>query len=441
MHKQIRWLMSEIDRWTAEGLVSPEQAERLRARYPKPAEGPPWGLLVFACAGAAVIGLGIILLFAYNWKDIPKFGKLGLILGAVIGAHTGGLVLLRKGGWQMKLGEAFSVLGTMFYGAAIWLIAQVYHIDEHYPNGFLIWALGALVLAWVLESIPQALLATVLFSIWGSTETWHFNQPTQWSVLAVLLGIGPLAWRKKSGVLMATVLAGTYFLLIATLGHFGNGAYTLSAVMALSALLLAGEKLVQGESLETVPGVAPWTFFGFGGFIVCTYLLGFHEACDNLLRWDRHAGSNHTLAAWFCWILFVAGVGAWCGVAWRALKEKTLAIPVESWLCPIALVYVFILSGQVAHGYWRLVAITFNLVFLGVAVMWMLRGCRAAHLRQTVLGSLMLAALVFARYFDLFESLASRGLTFVLLGGILLAEALYYRKNRQADQVAKGGAP
>ncbi len=38
----------------------------------------------------------------------------------------------------------------MFYGAGIWLVAQIYNIDEHYPNGFLFWALGALAMAWAM---------------------------------------------------------------------------------------------------------------------------------------------------------------------------------------------------------------------------------------------------------------------------------------------------
>ena len=440
MNKQIRWLRAEIDKWTAEGLVSSEQADHLRQRYPQPAEGLPWGLLVFASAGAIVIGLGIILLFAYNWDDIPKFGKLALVFGAVIGAHAGGLILYRKGGWQQKLGEALSLLGTMFYGAAIWLIAQIYHIDEHYPNGFLLWALGALALAWVLESIPQALLATVLFTLWGSSETWSFDHPTYWALLAVSGAIGPLAWRKRSGLLLATVLAATYFLTIITLVEYGGGAHALTSVLALSVLLLAGEKLLRTVRGETAVGSGVWLFFGFSGFLVCTYLLGFHQNAGDLLDWHRHEGSNPTLAGTYGWLLFFGALLSWGGVAWQALKEKRFTVPVEEWLCPIALIYAYLLAGQPGRVDDLFVAVTFNLISLGIAVMWMLRGCREARLRPTVLGSLLLAALVLARYFDLFESLASRGLTFVILGGVLLTEALYYRKSRRAVEPGQGGA-
>lgn len=440
MNKQIRWLMAEIDRWTAEGLVSPEQATRLRQRYSQPKEGPPWGLLVFASAGAVVIGLGIILLFAYNWDDIPKFGKLALIFGAVIGAHAGGLALYRRGDWQRKLGEALSLLGTMFYGSAIWLVAQIYHIDEHYPNGFLLWALGALVLAWVLESIPQALLATVLFAFWGGAETLNFDRPDYWALLAVLVGIGPLAWRKRSAVLTATVLATVYFLTVTALLDYGNGAYALTSILALSVLLLGGEKLLREPAGEPAESTAVWLFFGFSGFLVCTYLLGFHQAVDDLLDWHHRHGSNPRVAGIYGWVMFFASIGCWGVVAWRTLKEKRLTVPIEHWLCPIALIYAFLLATQPQLMSDRFIAITFNLIFLGIAVMWMLRGCREAQLRPTVLGSVLLAALVFARYFDLFGSLASRGLAFMLLGGVLLAEALYYRKQRRSAEPGEGGA-
>ena len=70
MSKHNRWLLSEIERWTAEAIITPEQGARLRQRYAAPADGPPWGLLVFSSAGALVIGLGVILLLlvvGYLW--------------------------------------------------------------------------------------------------------------------------------------------------------------------------------------------------------------------------------------------------------------------------------------------------------------------------------------------------------------------------------------
>jgi uncharacterized membrane protein len=440
MSKQTRWLLSEIERWIADDIISPQQAVRLRQRYAVSDAGPPWGLLVFASAGALVVGLGIILLFAYNWDQIPKFGKLALVFTAVIGAHGGGLVLLRQAGWPRRLGEACNLLGTMFYGAGIWLVAQVYHIDEHYPNGFLLWALGALVLAWVLGSIPQALLATVLLTIWGGSEVFNFNDPNVWALAFVAIGVGPLAWRKQSALLLAFVLAALEVLLVANVLDYGGSARAFASSLALSVLLIAAARLTQLLRPSFSGGANVMAFFGFAGFFVCSYLLSFHDAADDLLNWALHPGAQTAAAAVHSWGLFIVAAAAWIWIAWQALRRRWRLV-VEEWLVPIALVYAYGLAafGLGTREYGWFIAASFNLILLGIAVMWMWRGCGESELRPTVIGSLILAAVVLARYFDLFQSLAARGFAFILLGGIFLVEALYYRKNRRAEPSTLGG--
>jgi uncharacterized membrane protein len=439
MSQHTRWLRSEIERWTADEIISPDQADRLRQRYPAPADGPPWGLLVFASAGALIIGLGVILLLAYNWNTIPKFGKLALVFASVIGAHVGGLVLYRQAGWQRRLGEAISLLGTMLFGAGIWLVAQIYHIDEHYPNGFLVWALGALALAWILESIPHALLATVLLAIWGGAEVFHFHVPNGRALALVAVGLVPLAWHMRSALLLAFVLAAVELLLIANVLNHGGGSRAFASALGLGVMLIAAARLTAQLRPSFSAGATVMAAFGFAGFFVCSYLLGFHDAADDLLDWTRHSAPNPRLAALHSWIVFVLAAGAWVWIAWRSVTRE-MRVAVEEWLVPIALLYAYGLAaaGLGRSAYTLLVAVTFNLILLGVAVMWMWRGCSESRLRPTVIGSLLLAAVVLARYFDLFQSLAARGLAFIVLGGIFMAEAMYYRKNRRAEAATTG---
>jgi hypothetical protein len=54
MSKQVRWLMAESERWVRERIVSPEQAERIRALYPE-APTAPWGMIVFSGLGAVIV--------------------------------------------------------------------------------------------------------------------------------------------------------------------------------------------------------------------------------------------------------------------------------------------------------------------------------------------------------------------------------------------------
>ena len=130
------------------------------------------------------------------------------------------------------------------------------------------------------------------------------------------------------------------------------------------------------------------------------------------------------------WPVFVLAVAAWSVLLLRRFRDSDRRVALEEWLCPIALLYCQGLAVAGFYGDSVFVALVFNLVCLGIAVMWMVRGCRVGRLRMTVRGSLFLSALVFARYFDLFDSLAVRGVVFLLLGGVLFAEGFFYRRLR-----------
>jgi len=431
MSKQARWLGTESERWVRERIVSAEQAAQIRALYPEAKAAAPWGLIVFCGLGAAIVGLGVILLLAYNWDEIPKLVKLGLILGATATAHGAGYRLRDCDDWRAGLAEVFFLLGSMLYGAGIWLVAQIYNIDEHYPNGFLYWGLGALALAWALDSVPQGILATVALTVWGLSECLGFDRELGWTLALLAAGVAPLVWRKRSALLGAVALTGAYALLLANAGSWGGGSAAFTAAMALSVGLVAAVRLrPSGEEFGRLEAVI--RFFGWTGFLVCTYLLSFERLADDLLRWRDGAGSPQSQLIAYRWAPLGLAVVLWGRLLMCAVRGESTRVPWEEWLCPIGLLYCLLLGATGTTGDTLFVSLVFNLILLGVATMWMVRGCREGLLRETLLGSVLLALLVLARYFDLFDSLAARGLAFLLLGGLLFAEGFYYRRLRQA---------
>lgn len=431
MNKHHRWLESEMERWVGVGIISREQATAIRGLYAAPANQAPWGLIVFFGIGAVVLGLGVILLLAYNWDELSKAVKLGLVLGGVALAHAAGVMQAKAGGWRVRLGEALSLLGTMLFGAGIWLVAQIYHIEEHFPNGFLFWALGALAMAWALQSVSQGVLATVLLAIWGLSETLGFDWRVDGALALLLAGVGPLAWRRRSALLASVLLPSLYLLLIANAAHWAGGAAAFAAAFSLSAVLLALGKWAEGRA--EIRGLRRvLRFFGIAGWLVCSYIGGFHGAVDELLRWsgEPHDGGWAGVIYHGAW--FAAALILWAWVALKVRRGELGAVRTEEWLCPIALVYAELaaFAGEGLDA--RLVSIVFNLVMLCVASAWMVRGCREQRLRPVVLGSVLLSLVVFARYFDLFESLAVRGMVFIGLGAVLFAEGVFYRRARSA---------
>ena len=446
MNRQIRWLRQELPGWVARGVVSPAQAGAIRALYPEPKTSLPWSMLVFSGVGAVVIGLGVVLLLAYNWHAIPKFGKLGMIFGALLAAHWGGQRLFEAADWRRQLGEALSVLGTMLFGAGIWLVAQVYHIDEHYPNGFLFWAVGALGMAWAMPSVAQGVMAALALTAWGGSESLGFSAPVHYAPLLLAASVGGLAWKERSRLLLAVVLGCFYFLLLTNVPR-GHEGLALPAALHVSVLLAALAVIVR-ESARFPGSRDALNFFGWAGFLVVVFILTFARNSDEFFGWRHHSGFKEDWAATvlYGWAPFVLALGAWAWVAaraWRKGKETAAAQP-EQWLLPLTAVLYQVLSvalpeagGGMPEGMGAPAAGIFNLIFLAVAAMWMARGCREGELRPVVLGSALLAALVFARYFDLFESLAVRGLVFLIVGGVLFAEGFFYRRARQRGE--KGG--
>ena len=403
MSQNRRWLFSETERWAQARLITAEQAAQIRALYAEPESRTPWGLLLFTGLGAVVLGLGVILLLAYNWDAIPRFGKLALIFGSVLGAHAGAARLRQLDGWRPLVGEAVALLGTMLYGAGIWLVAQVYNIDEHYPNGFLYWGLGALAMAWAMDSVPQAIAAAVVLTCWGCAEVFGFHNAIDSAWWLVALGVGALAWRKRSAVLWSVVLASLYVLILSHAGFWGDESGVYFSALALSVAVIAGRRLMEAGRRESAFGKVT-SFFGYAGFMICAYLMTFEFPARHILQWALPPDPG-----------------------WGA------------WLCPITIFYSLGISLIDQWQSYELATYAFNLVVLGTAAAWMVRGCRSGRLLPTILGSLVLAVLVFARYFDLFENLAARGTAFLVLGAILFAEGFYYRKLRLEALDSEGG--
>ena len=428
MKKQIKWLHQELDTWIGEGLVTPDQAVAIRARYPE--KGLPWGTLIFSGLGGVIIGLGVILLFAYNWQEIPKFAKLAIVFAALAAIHAVGVRLfLRSDRWR-ALGDALCLLGTMFFGAGIWLVAQIYNIQEHYPNGLFIWALGALALAWALPSILQAILASILLVVWCGTEAVGFGRTMHLGALLILVLLGPLAYRERSRVL-AVILVPSFILSLVFVfsGFDANAGVVVAAVLSVGALLIAAGILVR-QTREFPQSAASFLFFGWISYLLTLYLLTFPDLTRHLLERGTIRLPLGVLAYWLGALLL--GLTAWSVVAYRSyiLKQDQDVTP-DQFLIPLTLLLPpsFFLSQAGFEGW--LMAAPFNMVFLAIAISMMTRGCRQGLLQPTVLGSILLAILTLTRYVDLFQSLLARGLVFIVMGVAIFIEGTLYSRAKQ----------
>ncbi|MBU4199600.1 MAG: DUF2157 domain-containing protein [Verrucomicrobia bacterium] len=427
-----QWIRGEIDLWSRDGLVSPAQAETLRRRYPVAESGTAWGMIVFSSLGAVITGLGVILLFAYNWHAIPKFAKLALVLGTLAAVHGLGLRLFLASARFRNLGEGLCLLGTMLFGAGIWLVAQIYHIEEHFPNAFLIWGLGALVLGLVMPSIPQAILAAILLTTWCGVERIEFDTLMLAAPLLLAGVLGGMAWWRKSRLLLGVLLLAFTISIIFTLPDIDHHPWLIfCTILNLGVLWIALRFLVRmyGRFPESAPvfGIFGWTIF-----YVTLYLLCFPDMHRHILHIE------HELTGWVrvAWLApFILTLLAWLMVLWKRILVGNDPDPdapgFEIYLAP--LVVLLVLCGilwPATFGGWFLSA-PCNLVLLAFALALMARGCRQTQPGAAITGSILLIALAVARYFDIFDSLFIRGLVFIIIGAVIFAEGYLYARTKK----------
>jgi uncharacterized membrane protein len=428
MKNHVKWLLAEIDRWVSEGVIGPAQAAALKSRYPAPAEGLAWSRFVFFSFGAALFGLGVVLLLAYNWQQMHKFAKLSVILAALIGAHAAGGWLGRSASRYRAAGEGLHLLGTMLFGAGIWLIAQIYHIEEHYPNGFLIWGLGALAMAWVLPSVAQGILATLLLVLWNGFEIFDFKNPQPLSPFLVLGGTLPLAWMQRSRVLASLATIGFLFTLFFSVmdieGDLAGILVFFSACMLIAASQLAERR---GE----FPQIGPvFSFIGFCVYIAVLFAFSFHHRGSGM--WSVHL-DRFPHGVFF--VAFAAGVvGLWAWVFWPISgKRLSLREALRREHYGVIAAFILVLAhalGLVHLGGWLGMAV-FNILILSQAIAMITAGCSSLSLKTTVAGCVLFAAITLARYTDLFVSLLARSLVFFIAGAGLFAVGIYYSRARK----------
>jgi len=424
MGKRARWLQEQINAWLDEGLIDAGQAGALRARYPMGDQDTPWARIIASSVGAVVFGLGIILFFAYNWAEMHKFVKLALVFSAVLAAHGTGFYLSASADAKRPLVESLHVMGTMLFGAGIWLVAQIYHIDEYYPNAFIVWGLGALALAWAMPSIAQGLMAVLLLFLWGSFEVFGFssaNYPGPW---VVLLGVLPLAWLQRSRVLL-------FFALVAFIALYAFSTAQVADDLVAGALFYCALLYVAAGRLSTrsafPESAAVFHVVGYSVYLVLLYIFTFKQVArelvsvspDGVLEWSYFLAP--LVAALLAWLVLLAS-GGWQRA--DAIRRW------ETGMMMLVMLLVFAAQFGVTRSGAGVISLTFNLAFLGHCVILMVRGTAGLNWKEVSLGCVLFAALVFARFVDLFDSLLLRSLIFLALGaGLFLIGNFYSRRS------------
>jgi uncharacterized membrane protein len=167
-------LIKEIENWQASGLINSETAASLIALYPDVASKNKL-ITILLMLGATLIGLGVLLFIGSNWEHLGKVFKVALIGIAVIVSNWLAFRFRFEPGHRPKLGSAMFLLGSLFYGAGIWLISQIFNLDIEPSNGLMLWSIGTAVMAFATKEVSLACLSSVVIAAYNLGELSWFG--------------------------------------------------------------------------------------------------------------------------------------------------------------------------------------------------------------------------------------------------------------------------
>jgi uncharacterized membrane protein len=192
----VRELFSEVRKWTEQGIISHEQQQKIESLYTVEIESHEKSTaskkslnLTSVIMGLAILCLaaGIIIFYASNWKKMPPSIKLIQVFFLVIASYGTSAWFLFNENRSRLTGRAFLILGMVSYGAAIMLVAQIYHISAHPTNGILAWAAGAFLMAALMRERFGLYIASLLFFIWNCWEFAVYDNPAYLYLLFISL--------------------------------------------------------------------------------------------------------------------------------------------------------------------------------------------------------------------------------------------------------------
>ncbi len=158
-----------LEEWSGAGLIDAATVERIRAYEAghEKAHGLRWPVLLAIGLGGLLLGGGVLLFVAAHWDGLSPAARFSLVLGLVALFHIAGALTAER---FAVLSGTLHAVGTVCLGAGIFLAGQIFHLEEHWPTGVMLWALGAGVGWALLRDWPQAALVALLAPAWLGSE-------------------------------------------------------------------------------------------------------------------------------------------------------------------------------------------------------------------------------------------------------------------------------
>ncbi|MCA1022535.1 DUF2157 domain-containing protein [Halobacillus litoralis] len=373
-------LLKESEWWVEEAIITEAQREKLLEHYPEKQNKPV--LLTFA---ALFIGLGFLTFTASNWSYLADWGRMAVLLLSMSAFYVAGERVYKKK--SARVGSSLILTALLIFGAAIFLVGQMYHYTAFSASPFLLWSMAAAGLYVVMREGLFYYAAAVIITVGQVYSGLVFQDFYVWLGLLLLGGLGWVVYETRS-LPFAGVFAVSYYIQALVLVFSGGYPYYWLIIGSL-ALYIADDLITQKGQTRIWKTSA--VVFMFAVFFLQIFFLG-----------DGYAETLTESSLYFFLI--------WAVLFVLAVVRSALSTTNYYWIDLLLFIPVFRFpSGDL-----------FSLIVLFIyAVLWLVSGYQQEVRRWVNKGTAAFLLTTLAAYFQLAWDFMDRSV-FFFVGGLLL---------------------
>ena len=428
------WLHAQLDLWQKEALLPVEMAETLRHRYPLArASGHgsvSWMTVILGVFGSALIMGGIILLFAHNWHDIPRFARTVISITPMLVFQGLGLWIVRSGNDSAAWREGVGMGLTLSIGAAIALVAQTYQLGGDFSRFMLVWTLLTLPVIYLLRAGTAFWLYLLCALFYAGYELGASAQAPVFYLL-LLLAVPFAVWMQRMGQHRTLALLCRYALALAVWIGFPMALEYNSAGVWLPILSCIGGAMILWDRPSTGRieslRLHPFAFSSALVFAVSIMVFSFEDV------WREYGSALDATVPTSMLLLLLGVLAVWvCGVVYRVRVCDWWSVGFGGSL-PILGFAAWSLSGKTVA-----LMLATNALGLGIGVAAVVVALRDKRLSLLNYGLFLVGGLVVLRFFDSDLGFVPRGLAFIGIGSGFLATNYFFVRSRRSEGLLNG---
>ena len=407
-------MQRDLNELVAANVISQEIADKIQNYYKtKKGRSVNWLFVVFGILGGILISLGIILIIAHNWDNLPRLTKTILaFIPLIIGQVLSGYAIVKKSE-NITWRESVSAFVFFSVGATISLVSQIYNIPGNLSSFIMIWMLLCLPLIYLMKSSITSLLYIIGITYFAS-ETGYWSSPSStvhvyWILLMLVLPHYYFLLKKKPE--SNFTIFHNYFISISIVITLGTVANTMGELMYIAYFSLFG-LFYQIGSLEHFKNQKlinnSYLSIGSLGTIVLLLILSFDWFWKDLRHNNFQLSEVILSPEFYVSILLTLVAGT---LLYRKHYLRDLA-----GIKPISVVFVLFIVTFIIGLSSPVSVVIINIIVLALGILTIIDGAKQDHLGILNFGLLIVTALVVCRFFDTDLSFIIRGLLFIAVG-------------------------